>query len=89
MDFENDINVDSLWLISERAKTGKHLKIVGVMANGLQFLRDGKYFAIIVGDVYKKREVIPVEYRKTCIRLISKEAAEYIMKKLFNGDGLK
>jgi len=27
MDFENDINVDSLWLISERAKTGKHFLI--------------------------------------------------------------
>jgi len=32
------------------------------MANGLQFLRDGKYFAIIVGDVYKSREVIPVGF---------------------------
>ena len=28
----------------------------------------------------------PVEYRKTCIRIISKEAADYIANKLFPGD---
>ena len=32
------------------------------MENGLQYLKKDKYFAIVVGDVYKKSEVIPLGF---------------------------
>ena len=32
------------------------------MKNGLQYLKKDKYFAIVVGDVYKKSEVIPLGF---------------------------
>jgi len=37
-------------------------KITLAMKNGLQYLEKGKYFAIVVGDVYKKSEVIPLGF---------------------------
>ena len=35
-------------------------KITLAMKNGLQYLKKDKYFAIVIGDVYKKREVVPL-----------------------------
>lgn len=37
-------------------------KFTKAMDNGLQFLKRGKYFAIVIGDVYKKSEVIPLGF---------------------------
>ena len=37
-------------------------KITLAMKNGLQYLKKDKYFAIVVGDVYKKSEVIPLGF---------------------------
>jgi len=35
---------------------------VQAMTNGLAYLEDGKYFAIVIGDVYKKSEVVPLGF---------------------------
>lgn len=32
------------------------------MKNGLQYLANNKYFAVIIGDVYKNREVVPLGF---------------------------
>jgi len=32
------------------------------VANGLPYLDNGKYFAVVIGDVYKKSEVIPLGF---------------------------
>ena len=32
------------------------------MKNGLQYLKKDKYFAIVIGDVYKKSEVVPLGF---------------------------
>lgn len=37
-------------------------KFTLAMKNGLQFLEKNKYFAIVIGDVYKKSEVIPLGF---------------------------
>lgn len=37
-------------------------KFTLAMKNGLQFLGKGKYFAVVIGDVYKKSEVIPLGF---------------------------
>jgi DNA adenine modification methylase len=37
-------------------------KFTMAMKNGLQFLEKGKYFAVIIGDVYKKSEVVPLGF---------------------------
>ena len=37
-------------------------KFVQAMGNGLSLLEKNKYFAIVVGDVYKKSEVIPLGF---------------------------
>lgn len=37
-------------------------KITIAIKNGLQFLEKGKYFAMVIGDVYKKNEVIPLGF---------------------------
>ena len=37
-------------------------KFVDAMRNGLAFLKKDKYFAVVVGDVYKKSEVLPLAF---------------------------
>lgn len=37
-------------------------KFTLAMKNGLQFLEKNKYFAVVIGDVYKKSEVIPLGF---------------------------
>lgn len=37
-------------------------KITQAIKNGLQFLEKNKYFAVVIGDVYKKSEVIPLGF---------------------------
>ncbi|MEL3908758.1 MAG: DNA methyltransferase [Treponemataceae bacterium] len=37
-------------------------KLTTAMKNGLSFLQKGKYFAIVMGDVYKKSEVVPLGF---------------------------
>lgn len=37
-------------------------KLTIAMKNGLSFLGKGKYFAIVMGDVYKKSEVVPLSF---------------------------
>ena len=37
-------------------------KITLAMKNGLQYLKKDKYFAIVIGDVYKKSEVVPLGF---------------------------
>lgn len=37
-------------------------KFVVAIANGLHFLKKGKYFAIVGGDIYKQSEVIPLAF---------------------------
>lgn len=37
-------------------------KFTLAMKNGLQFLEKGKYFAVVIGDVYKKSEVVPLGF---------------------------
>lgn len=37
-------------------------KMILALKNGLTFLEKGKYFAIVIGDVYKKSEVIPLGF---------------------------
>ena len=32
------------------------------MKNGLQYLAKNKYFAVVIGDVYKKSEVVPLGF---------------------------
>jgi DNA modification methylase len=44
-------------------------RFVQAMANGLAYLEEGKYFAIVIGDVYKKSEVVPLGfYVLDCIK---------------------
>ena len=40
-------------------------KITLAMKNALQYLKKDKYFAIIIGDVYKKSEVVPLGFYVT------------------------
>lgn len=37
-------------------------KFIQSMKNGLNFLTKGKYFAVVIGDVYKKSEVVPLGF---------------------------
>ena len=37
-------------------------KITQAMKNGLMYLAKGKYFAIVIGDVYKNSEVVPLGF---------------------------
>lgn len=37
-------------------------KMTLAMKNGLRFLEKGKYFTVVIGDVYKKSEVIPLGF---------------------------
>jgi len=37
-------------------------KFTLAMKNGLQFLKKNKYFAVVIGDVYKKSEVVPLGF---------------------------
>ena len=37
-------------------------KLLLSMKNGLQYLKKSKYFAIVVGDIYKKSEVLPLGF---------------------------
>ncbi|GHT13292.1 hypothetical protein AGMMS4956_09240 [Bacteroidia bacterium] len=37
-------------------------KFMQAMENGLQYLERNKYFAVVIGDVYKKSEVIPLGF---------------------------
>lgn len=37
-------------------------KFTLAMKNGLQFLGKNKYFAVVIGDVYKKSEVVPLGF---------------------------
>lgn len=37
-------------------------KFTLAIKNGLQFLEKNKYFAVVIGDVYKKSEVIPLGF---------------------------
>lgn len=37
-------------------------KFTLAMKNGLQFLEKGKYFAVVIGDVYKKSEVVSLGF---------------------------
>ncbi len=37
-------------------------KFIDSTRNAIQYLRSGKYFAIVVGDVYKNEEVIPLGF---------------------------
>ena len=37
-------------------------KLLLSIENGIKFLANGKYFAIVCGDVYKNREVIPLAF---------------------------
>ena len=37
-------------------------KFTLAMKNGLQFLAKNKYFAVVIGDVYKKSEVVPLGF---------------------------
>ena len=32
------------------------------MKNGLQYIAKNKYFAVVIGDVYKKSEVVPLVF---------------------------
>lgn len=38
-------------------------KLLKALSNGLAFLNKGKYFAIVIGDLYKNREVLPLGFR--------------------------
>ena len=49
---------EDLSLISDVNLFIQKLRIA--LSNGLQFLKKSKYFAIVIGDVYKKSEVIPL-----------------------------
>lgn len=37
-------------------------KIIQVFSNALPFLKKGKYFAVVLGDVYKNSEVVPLGF---------------------------
>lgn len=37
-------------------------KFTLAIKNGLQFLEKGKYFAVVIGDVYKKSEIVPLGF---------------------------
>ncbi len=37
-------------------------KMILAMRNGLSFLEKNKYFAVVIGDVYKKSEVVPLGF---------------------------
>ena len=37
-------------------------KFTLAMQNGLKFLKKDKYFAVVIGDVYKKSEVVPLGF---------------------------
>lgn len=37
-------------------------KFTLAIKNGLRFLEKGKYFAVVIGDVYKKSEVVPLGF---------------------------
>lgn len=37
-------------------------KFLAAMDNGLAYLRKGKYFAVVAGDVYKQGEVVPLAF---------------------------
>ena len=37
-------------------------KFTLAMQNGLKFLKRDKYFAVVIGDVYKKSEVVPLGF---------------------------
>jgi len=44
-------------------------RFVKAMTNGLAYLEEGKYFAVVIGDVYKKSEVVPLGfYVLDCIK---------------------
>jgi hypothetical protein len=94
---DTDINVDSLWILGERDKSGKHANVyhgnfIPQIPN--QLIR--RYST--EGDEHYTEELgcrgcyqyDPVEYRKACTKMISKEAsdhtAEYIMRKLYPED---
>ncbi len=52
---ENDLsNIGDLKIFLEKLKT--------VCQNTLKFLETNKYFAIVIGDVYKKSEVVPLSF---------------------------
>lgn len=38
------------------------VKFVSAMSNGLEYLKKGKYFAVVAGDIYKNSEVIPLGF---------------------------
>ena len=37
-------------------------KFIQAMSNGLLYLKKGKYFAVVAGDVYKQSEVVPLAF---------------------------
>lgn len=37
-------------------------KFTQAMRNGLEFLKKGKYFALVSGDIYKRSEVVPLAF---------------------------
>ncbi|MDR0811256.1 MAG: DNA adenine methylase [Paludibacter sp.] len=41
-------------------------KFTQAMENGLQYLEKNRYFAVVIGDVYKKSEVIPLGFYVMC-----------------------
>ena len=52
---ENDLsNIGDLKIFLEKFKT--------VCQNTLKFLETNKYFAVVIGDVYKKSEVVPLSF---------------------------
>ena len=38
-------------------------KFTSAIRNGLRFLKTGKYFAIVAGDIYKQSEVVPLAFK--------------------------
>lgn len=45
--------------------TNVHLfldRFVQAMRNGLEYLEEGKYFAVVAGDIYKQSEVVPLAF---------------------------
>jgi hypothetical protein len=37
-------------------------QFINAMKNGLSYLETGKYFAVVIGDIYKKSEVVPLGF---------------------------
>jgi hypothetical protein len=38
------------------------MHFVKAMTNGLAYMEEDKYFAVVIGDVYKKSEVVPLGF---------------------------